>query len=58
MPRPNFKKKKNDNDGGINLYSEEEISVGSVRKTQLITTFGIGSIVDFKYSGNRKKKNI
>ena len=48
MPRPNFKKKKNDNDGGINLYSEEEISVGSVRKTQLITTFGIGSIVDFK----------
>lgn len=48
MPRPNFKKKKKDNDEGMSIYSNEKFTVGSVRKTQLITTFGIGSIVDFK----------
>ena len=48
MPRPTFRKKPNDNDGSIAIFSNEKISVGDIRKTQLITTFGVGSIVDFK----------
>ncbi|MGN0584506.1 MAG: DrmB family protein, partial [Ruminococcus sp.] len=48
MPRPTFRKKNNDNDGSISIFSNEKISVGDIRKTQLITTFGVGSIVDFK----------
>ena len=48
MPRPTFRKKQNDNNGNISKFSNEKISVGNIRKTQLITTFGVGSIVDFK----------
>jgi hypothetical protein len=33
---------------GISTYSDKKISVGDIRKTQLITTYGIGAIVDFK----------
>ena len=46
MPKPNFRKKANSD--SISKFSNEKISVGDIRKTQLITTFGIGSIVDFK----------
>lgn len=31
----------------INIF-RQKISVGDIRKTQLITTYGIGAIVDFK----------
>lgn len=48
MPRPTFRKKPNDDSGNISKFSDEKIPVGDVRKTQLITTFGVGSIVDFK----------
>ena len=33
---------------GISTYSDKKISVGDIRKTQLITIYGIGAIVDFK----------
>ncbi len=33
---------------GISTYSDKKISVGDIRKTQLITTYGVGDIVDFK----------
>lgn len=33
---------------GISTYSNKKISVGDIRKTQLITTYGVGAIVDFK----------
>lgn len=33
---------------GISTYSDKKISVGDIRKTQLITTCGVGAIVDFK----------
>lgn len=33
---------------GISTYSDKKISVGDMRKTQLITTYGVGAIVDFK----------
>lgn len=33
---------------GISTYSDKKISVGDIRKTQLITTYGVGAIVDFK----------
>lgn len=33
---------------GISTYSDKKISVGDTRKTQLITTYGVGAIVDFK----------
>lgn len=32
---------------GISTYSDKKISVGDIRKTQLITTYGVGAIVDF-----------
>lgn len=50
MPKPTFRKKANNNDdnSSISKFSNERISVGDIRKTQLITTFGVGSIVDFK----------
>lgn len=49
MPKPTFRKKPVNNDNGSTAkFSNERISVGDIRKTQLITTFGVGSIVDFK----------
>lgn len=48
MPRPTFRKKPGNNNGGISKFSSEKITVGNIRKTQMITTFGVGSIVDFK----------
>lgn len=33
---------------GISTYSDKKISVGDIRKTQLITTYGVGAIVGFK----------
>lgn len=48
MPRPTFRKKTNDGDELISKFSNEKIPVGDIRKTQMITTFGVGSIVDFK----------
>ena len=49
MPKPTFRKKThNDDSSSISKFSNEKISVGDIRKTQLITTFGVGSIVDFK----------
>ena len=49
MPKPTFRKKAIDNNNrNISKFSNEKISVGDVRKTQIITTFGVGSIVDFK----------
>lgn len=49
MPKPTFRKKPvNDDSGSTAKFSNERISVGDIRKTQLITTFGVGSIVDFK----------
>ena len=49
MPKPTFRKKTNNDDSSsISKFSNEKISVGDIRKTQLITTFGVGSIVDFK----------
>lgn len=48
MPKPTFRNKAKDNDGSIAKFSNEKISVGDIRKTQMITTFGVGSIVDFK----------
>lgn len=49
MPKPTFRKKaNNDDNSSISKFSNEKISVGDIRKTQLITTFGVGSIVDFK----------
>ncbi len=49
MPKPTFRKKaNNDDNSSISKFSNEKISVGDIRKTQVITTFGVGSIVDFK----------
>lgn len=48
MPRPNFRKKKTEDNSTIAKFSNDKYYVGSVRKTQLITTFGVGSIIDFK----------
>lgn len=48
MPKPTFRKKAKDDDSSIAKFSNEKISVGDIRKTQMITTFGVGSIVDFK----------
>lgn len=48
MSKPTFRKNAKDNNGSIAKFSNEKISVGDIRKTQLITTFGVGSIVDFK----------
>ena len=49
MPKPTFRKKANkDDNSSISKFSNEKISVGDIRKSQLITTFGVGSIVDFK----------
>lgn len=48
MPKPNFRKKVKDENNGISTYSDKKISVGDIRKTQLITTYGVGDIVDFK----------
>lgn len=48
MPKPSFRKKANDDNGSIAKFSSEKIPVGDIRKTQMITTFGVGSIVDFK----------
>lgn len=47
MPKPIFRKKNKDG-RSIAKFSDEKISVGDIRKTQMITTFGVGSIVDFK----------
>jgi len=48
MPKPTFRKKANDDNSSISKFSNEKISVGDIRRTQMITTFGVGSIVDFK----------
>ena len=48
MPKPTFRKKTKDDNSSISKFSSEKISVGDIRKTQIITTFGVGSIVDFK----------
>lgn len=48
MPKPNFRKKVKDENNSISTYSDKKISVGDIRKTQLITTYGVGAIVDFK----------
>ena len=48
MPKPTFRKKTAGTEGRISKFSDEKISVGNIRKTQLITTYGVGSIVDFK----------
>ncbi|MCD7811033.1 MAG: hypothetical protein LUG91_04155 [Ruminococcus sp.] len=48
MPKPTFRKKSKNDDNSIAMFSNEKISVGDIRKTQMITTFGVGSIVDFK----------
>lgn len=48
MQKPTFRKKAKDDDSSIAKFSNEKISVGDIRKTQMITTFGVGSIVDFK----------
>ena len=48
MPKPTFRKKSVDDDNSISKFSDKKISVGDIRKTQVITTFGVGSIVDFK----------
>lgn len=48
MPKPTFRKKADDEKGNISKFSNEKISVGDIRKTQMITTFGAGAIVDFK----------
>ena len=49
MPRPSFRKKTEPkSDTAVSKFTAEKISVGSIRKTQLITTFGVGAIVDFK----------
>ncbi len=47
MPKPMFRKRDKE-DGSISKFSNEKITVGNIRKTQIITTFGVGSIVDFK----------
>ncbi len=46
MSKPTFRRKNNGDD--MSIFSNEKISVGNIRKTQIITTFGVGSIVDFK----------
>lgn len=49
MPKPTFRRRANNEDNKtISKFSNEKIPVGDIRKTQLITTFGVGSIVDFK----------
>lgn len=48
MPRPTFRKKATGDSENISRFSNEKISVGDIRKTQIITTFDVGSIVDFK----------
>ena len=49
MAKPSFRKPRTEiNDGKVNIYSSEKYFTGSIRKTQLITTYGVGSIVDFK----------
>ena len=48
MPRPTFRKKAKEESGELSKFSSEKISVGDIRRTQLITTFGVGAIVDFK----------
>ena len=48
MPKPTFRKALKGDDRNISKFSNEKISVGDIRKTQMITTFGVGSIVDFK----------
>ena len=49
MPKPTFRKKAdNDDNSSISKFSNGRVYVGDIRKTQLITTFGVGSIVDFK----------
>ncbi len=48
MARPSFRKKKTEDNSVISKFSEDKYYTGSIRKTQLITTFGVGSIVDFK----------
>lgn len=48
MPRPTFRKKTEGDGGTFSRFSNEKISVGDIRKTQLISTFGVGAIVDFK----------
>lgn len=48
MQKPGFRKNAKNDDSSIAKFSNEKISVGDIRKTQMITTFGVGSIVDFK----------
>ena len=38
MPRPNFRKKQSEKSNGISKFTNEKISVGDIRKTQMITT--------------------
>ncbi len=48
MVKPSFRKQPANSQGKTALFSDEKINAGSIRKTQLITTFGVGAIVDFK----------
>jgi hypothetical protein len=48
MARPNFRKKTNNINDNISSFTNVKFPVGDIRKTQVITTFGVGSIVDFK----------
>lgn len=48
MTKPSFRHKSGDDNGGISKFANEKVYVGDIRKTQIITTFGVGSIVDFK----------
>lgn len=48
MARPSFRKKKTEDNSAVSKFSDDKYYTGSIRKTQLITTFGVGSIVDFK----------
>lgn len=48
MARPTFRKKKTEDNSDLSKFSDDKYYTGSVRKTQLITTFGVGSVVDFK----------
>ncbi|MCM1230853.1 MAG: DUF1998 domain-containing protein [Ruminococcus flavefaciens] len=48
MPRPDFRNETDNTSNEISKFSNEKIFVGDIRKTQMITTFGVGSIVDFK----------
>ena len=53
MPRPNFRKKQSEKSNGISKFTNEKISVGDIRKTQMITTFG-----DFRVNYETRKETV